>query len=188
MVTTRIMQQSYLLVQLNDIVEDLVVADSGIPHHPLLHIVPPLIGPTVIDPPLQKLNQWLDDLLPTVIQGELSGDGGSPDGVTKEEVVEGLPNIVAIVQPGPLDDLPSRGIATKAITIKAMVDEDAMGDGTRVVSVVLIQAVGLDDVGTTSEQGVADLLTRGRDLLAGGRHIDGWQEGKSNFDGDSSLS
>jgi len=181
MVTTRITWQSYLLVQLHNVVEDVVVTHRQVPHCSLLNITPWLPTLPVEDPPLEKLHKRLDDFLPTIVQRELSGDCRSPDCVAKVEVFEGLPNIVAVVQPGASDDIPNRGVASKANAVEAMVDKDSPGDRLREAGVVLVHAVGLDKVGATTEQDVADVVGRG------GRHIDGWQEGKSNFDGDSSL-
>ena len=119
--------------------------------------------------PSWKLHKRLNNFLLTIVQGELSGDSGSPDCVAKVEVVEGLPNVVAVVQPGVFDDLPNQGVASKANMVEAMVDEDSPGDRTREAGVILIHAVGLDEVGAITEQDVVDVVS------GGGRHIDGWQ-------------
>jgi len=107
MVTTRITRQSYLLVQLHDVVEDMVVTYYQIPHGPLLNVTPWLPTLLVEDPPLEKFHKRLDDFLPTIVQGELSRDSRGPDCVTKVEVVEGFSNIVTLVQTGTSDDLPN---------------------------------------------------------------------------------
>jgi len=161
MVTTRITRQSYLLVQLHNVVEEVVVTYFRIPHGPLLNVTPWLPTLLVKDPPLEKLHKRLDDFLLTIVQGELSGDSRGPDCVAKVEVVEGFPNIVAIVQPGTSDNLPNGGVVSKADAVEAMVDKDSPGDRTREAGVVFVHPIGLDKVGATMEQDVVDVVGGG---------------------------
>jgi len=145
-------------VQLDDIVEEMVITHRRIPHGPLLNVAPWLPALPVEDPPLEKLHKRLDDFPPTIVQGELSGDSGGPDRVAKVEVVEGFSRIVAIIQTSLFDDLPNGGIASKADTVEAMVDEGPPGDRSREAGVVFVHPIGLDEVGATTEQDVADIV------------------------------
>jgi len=158
MVTTRITWQSYLLVQLNDIVEEMVVTYHRIPHGPLLDVAPWLPALLVKDPPLEKFHKRLDDFPPTIVQGELSRDSGGPDCVAKVEVIEGLSGIVAVIQTSTFDNLPNGGVVSKANTVEAMVDEGPPGDRSREAGVVFIHPIGLDEVGATTEQDVMDIV------------------------------
>lgn len=65
---------------------------------------------------------------------------------------------------------------TKAIMVDAIVSKGTSGDRLRVESVGLIGPIGMEDEGMPLEHQVTMLLVRG--------HVDGWQEGESNLDGD----